>query len=74
MPRYFFNLTEGATRINDHQGCDLQSDENARAQALQAIQELREEDRNRDWSNWLLEVVDESGRSILTIMLDNFNI
>nr|WP_246529220.1 hypothetical protein [Microvirga zambiensis] len=46
--------------------------EAAHYQALKAIQELRQDGESDeiDWRGWQLEVVDESGKILLSIPLD----
>jgi hypothetical protein len=69
--RCYFNLVNGSERILDRDGIDVRDLEQAHAQALKAIEELRLEDDGSagDWSNWSLEVTDSSGAVLFHVNL-----
>lgn len=67
----YFNLVNGNERIRDQEGIEVKDIEQAWAQAIKAIEELREEDDGEagDWDNWSLEVTDASGIVLFAINL-----
>jgi hypothetical protein len=65
MPRYFFNIRDGYDVDEDDEGIELPDIEAARAEALATVEELRDE--LADAANIELEIVDESGRRLLTV-------
>jgi hypothetical protein len=70
--RYFFNLTAEHNGIPDREGIDAADIEQAHAEALRAIAELRQEDPSftTDWKGWRLEIADATGTIVLSINLD----
>ena len=64
--RCYFNLVNGTEEIIDDDGIEVSGIEQARAQALKAIAELRHEDNElaSEWKNWRLEVTDQRHRII----------
>ncbi|GEO19288.1 DUF6894 family protein [Microvirga aerophila] len=71
--RCYFNLVNGSEKIPDPDGIEVRDLKQAYAQALKAIEELREEDdaSEGDWSNWSLEVTDSTGSVLFHINLGN---
>jgi hypothetical protein len=69
--RCYFNLLSASDMIKDTDGIEVDDVEEARAQALKAVEELREDDAtaNEDWQGWRLEVVDEEGSILFTVAL-----
>ena len=69
--RCYFNLVNGHEKIMDQDGIEVRDIEQARVQALKAIDELREEDgaAMSDWNDWSLEVTDASGTVFFSISL-----
>ncbi|WP_442000444.1 DUF6894 family protein [Microvirga sp. 2TAF3] len=69
--RCYFNLVDGYEKILDQDGIEVLDLEQARVQALKAIEELLEEDdaAAEDWRNWVLEVTDGSGTILFSIPL-----
>jgi hypothetical protein len=69
--RCYFNLVNGSEKILDPDGIEVRDLEQAYAQALKAIDELREEDDASagEWSNWSLEVTDSAGSVLFHINL-----
>jgi hypothetical protein len=67
MPVYYFHLRGRTERELDSDGLDLPSDDDAAVQARKAVKELRKEFASDDWSDWVLEVVDEDGREVLRL-------
>jgi hypothetical protein len=69
--RCYFNLVNGIDKITDLDGIEVQDIEHALAQAMKAIEELREEDHAApsDWADWSLEVTDFFGAVLFSIDL-----
>jgi len=69
--RCYFNLVNGIDKITDLEGIEVQDAEHALAQAIKAIEELREEDHAApsDWTDWSLEVTDFFGVVLFSIDL-----
>ncbi len=69
--RCYFNLVNGIDKITDLEGIEVQDIEHAQAQAMKAIEELREEDHAApgDWADWSLEVTDFFGVVLFSIDL-----
>ncbi len=70
--RCFFHLVGPADELlTDDTGVEVASADDARAEALKAIDEIRREDPNEtsSWFGWNLEIVDEAGEVISTIPL-----
>jgi uncharacterized protein YegL len=66
----YFNLVSGSERIADQEGVEVRDLDQAWAQAMRAIEELREDEEEvADWANWSLEVTDGSGTVLFTISL-----
>ncbi len=65
MPRYFFNIRDGYDVDEDDEGIELPDFESARAEAFATVEELRDE--LADAANIELEIVDETGRRLLTV-------
>jgi hypothetical protein len=65
MPRFYFNIRDGYDVDEDEEGIELPDLEAARAEALATVEELREE--LADAGNIELEIVDETGRRLLTV-------
>ena len=71
MPRYFFHLCDKLQRILDWDGLELADDETAVREASQAVRELRgENEMPADMKEWSFQVVDETGRLVISINLD----
>ena len=68
--RCYFHLIGPDDSIPDDIGIEASSHEVAEAEALQAIQELRNESSDKDWQGWQLEVTDASQCVLLIISLD----
>lgn len=66
MPRYCFNLRDGAAGVMDPEGAILPDDAAARAYAKQIVRELmaNAEVRRRHWQ---LDVSDQSGRVLFRV-------
>ena len=69
VPTYYFHLRGRTDREIDLDGLDLPTDKDAAAQARKAVKELRKEFSSDDWTDWVLEVVDEDGREVLRLPL-----
>lgn len=73
MPsRYYFNLTNSEATIRDEDGLEISNIETAIVRAKEAIAELRTEDvlASAEWRGWRLEIVDERGRVVHAIPLE----
>lgn len=70
--RYYFNLTDGNTMIRDEEGIEVASLQAAVLAAMESVEELRAQDplNSNEWQGWRLEIIDDSGRALLTIPLD----
>ena len=70
--RCYFHLAGPETELLDEQGVEVGSVEEARAEALKAIAELRREDASlqEDWNGWSLRIVSEGGEVLSTIRLN----
>ena len=69
--RCFFHLVSNHDEIVDDTGIEVDNLENAKAQALLAIEELRRElgEEVQDWSGWRLDIVCPSGTVLYTTQL-----
>jgi hypothetical protein len=69
--RCYFNLVDGYERILDQDGIEVLDLDQARSQAVKAIEELLEEDGGMagDWQKWSLEVTNEYGQILFSIPL-----
>jgi hypothetical protein len=65
MPRFFFNIRDGYDLDEDEEGIELPDIDAARAEAQATVEELR--DQLTDAVNIELEIVDESGRRLMTV-------
>lgn len=70
--RCFFHLVNGHETILDDEGVEVSNLETAQLFALQAIEDVRNEAIQVDasWQGWRLDVVDPSGKVLLTIPLE----
>jgi hypothetical protein len=70
--RVFFHLSRAHEVFRDREGIEVADLEEARVQAISAIEEIRNEDHDatRGWSGWTLTIADESGEILLSITLD----
>lgn len=68
--RYFFHLKNYTEEYLDETGIEARSLEQAYSQAMEAIQELREEEGGPDeWTGWRLEATDAAGTVMFCIDL-----
>ena len=69
--RYYFHLVGHHDTILDKTGVDVSDLAAAAAEALRAVQELREEGdpAEEDWQGWQLEVTDRDGHLLVSIPL-----
>jgi hypothetical protein len=69
--RLYFHLSSQQREITDREGVEVSDLAHARAEAMQAVQEICAEmwsDAN-EWSGWKLRVTDADGRELLSIPL-----
>jgi hypothetical protein len=69
--RLFFHLVRGSEIIRDENGIDVAGPQEARTEALRAIEELRRDEplASQDWAGWRLAITDASGAVLLSIDL-----
>ena len=67
--RCYFHLVNGRERLTDPHGIKVTNLAMAHAEALRAIEELRE-DFEPDMTGWSLVIADGAGRSLFEISLD----
>lgn len=70
--RCFFHLVNSHESILDDEGVEVSNLETAEVFALQAIDDIRNEaiQAGASWQGWRLDVVDPSGKVLLTIPLE----
>jgi hypothetical protein len=70
--RCYFHLVNGHETIPDDMGVEVSDLDDAKTQALIAIHEIREEaiQQGASWQGWRLDIVDPSGRVLLSIPLN----
>ena len=70
--RCFFHLVNGREAIMDEAGIEVADLDMAKAQAMRAIRELRQEGSGTtdEWSGWRLEIVCPEGSLLCSIGLD----
>jgi hypothetical protein len=71
--RCYFNLVDASEVILDRKGIEVSSPEQARAEAVHAIRQQRQVDpaTAKHWTGWRLTVVDDTGRPLFSIPLDD---
>ena len=67
--RIHFHLKSAQEEILDHQGVEVSGPEEARVQALMAVEELHQEEV-QDRSGWRLVATDSAGEVVFTLDLD----
>jgi hypothetical protein len=69
--RCYFHLMSPTGMIRDDAGVEVADMAMVEAEALKAIQEIRQEDNEADeeWQGWRLNVTDRSGYVLLSISL-----
>lgn len=69
--RCYFNLISDDETLLDNEGVDVKDLDQAWAQALKAIAELRQETDVdfTEWERWRLEATDSAGRVLFSIKL-----
>jgi hypothetical protein len=75
VARYYFHLVSEHEVILDREGVEVADLAEAGAEALKAVEELRQEGPSAatDWAGWWLEVTDASGVVVFSISLDGPN-
>jgi hypothetical protein len=70
--RCYFHLVNGHESIPDDTGIEVSDLMTAQDMALRAIEDIREEaiQLGASWQGWRLDIVDRSGRVLLSISLD----
>ena len=69
--RCFFHLVGEEDELLDGEGVEVSSLDQARAEAMQAVAELRRDrpEIEHEWSGWRLDIVDDAGRRISSVEL-----
>ncbi len=72
LMRCYFHLVNSHEEILDDEGIEVSDLEDAKAQALVAIEDIREEaiQSGASWQGWRLDVVNPSGEVLLSIPLE----
>jgi hypothetical protein len=66
----YFNVVNGSETIRDETGVEVPDSHEAKAAALEVIQEMRSDvTEPRDWVGWRLDAVDPSGTRLFSIDL-----
>jgi hypothetical protein len=70
--RCFFHLVKGRIVLTDDTGVDVADRETALAKIVTAIRDLRSSDPDVEdhWDGWSLEIMDDRGSVLGTIVLD----
>jgi hypothetical protein len=70
--RCYFHLMNGHESIPDDTGIEVSDLTTAQDMALQAIEDIQEEaiEQSASWQGWRFDIVDPSGRVLLSIPLD----
>ena len=68
--RIYFHLKDAHEVLPDDQGVEVAGPQQARAQALEVINELRQKDACY-WSGWTLVAVDDAGDRLFSLNLAN---
>jgi hypothetical protein len=70
--RCYFHLVNGSEMIRDTDGLEVADADQARTEAIEAIQILAREDGEAPgtWSGWRLDICDASGTVLSSISLD----
>ena len=72
LMRCYFHLVNSHEEILDNEGIEVSDLEAAKAQALVAIEDIREEaiQAGASWQGWRLEITDPSGRVLACLSLE----
>lgn len=70
--RCYFHLVNSHEEILDDEGIEVSDLEDAKAQALLAIEDIRKEaiQVGASWHGWRLEITDPSGRVLASLSLE----
>ena len=70
--RCYFHLLNSHEEILDDEGIEVADLEHAKAQAMQAIDDLRNEaiEVGASWQGWRLDIADLSGRVLASLCLE----
>ncbi|NNM74066.1 DUF6894 family protein [Enterovirga aerilata] len=73
--RCYFHLQKGGEEIRDETGAEVSDLDEARAEALKAIAELRGEDPDlqEDWNGWKLRIVNDRGELLSVLRLNQIS-
>lgn len=71
MPRYFFNVHDGADILDD-EGVELAGADEARAQAVVSAGEMLKDHGPKFWNHgeWRMVVLDESGATVCALRFE----
>ena len=72
MPRYHFDLTDGADVLSHARGLELPGNAAAREEALALARELKDGNvmPGRAWDGWFVEIKDDQGRRVDAVPID----
>jgi hypothetical protein len=72
LMRCYFHLVNSHEEILDDEGIEVSNLEDAKAQALVAIEDIREEaiQVGASWQGWRLEITDPFGRVLASLSLE----
>lgn len=73
MPRYFFNVLEGHSKVlvRDTQGADFSSLDKARKEAIHLARDFAKHGFHKSMQAWELVIADENEHQVLTVPLCN---
>jgi hypothetical protein len=69
MIRCYFNLVNSHEVIRDETGVEVSGAEEARVEAMKAINEWRQKESIGDWDQWKLNATDPDGNFLFSIPL-----
>jgi hypothetical protein len=67
MTKFFFNLSSKTDQIEDHWGVDLDGLYEAHQHAVNLIRRAALSTSGDPWRDWVVDVTDAQGRSVLTV-------
>lgn len=70
MPRYYFHIRQGDILIRDPEGIEVAETEALEEEAVEAARDLLADGdlQGLDRREWLYEIADESGSTVLTLL------
>jgi hypothetical protein len=73
MPRYYFHIRQGDILIQDPEGIEVAETEALKEEAVEAARDLLADGdlQGLDRREWLYEIADESGATVLTLLFSD---